>query len=137
MFAHIIDESSQSSKTFSFVSTQDQKKLQGQLMAEHEAMYGSKPSPMKNQSAKKGRRMSCSGATNRRLSVGGTMLQTPKLSIGGTMPQTPKTEFHSTKATPNTHNTKKSDLFQFNYSNDDGLPALSSGNFLTILISLL
>ncbi|CAN4080810.1 unnamed protein product [Withania somnifera] len=103
----------------------DQKKLQGQLMAEHEAIYGSKPSPMKNQSAKKGRRMSCSGATNRRLSVGGAMIQTPKLSVGG-MPQTPKPEFHSTKATPpNTHHTKKSDLF--NHSNDDGLPALSAG----------
>ncbi|KAK4363426.1 hypothetical protein RND71_018667 [Anisodus tanguticus] len=97
----------------------DQKKLQGQLMAEHEAIYGSKPSPMKNQSAKKGRRMSCGGPTNRRLSV------------GGTMPQTPKPELHSTKATPNTHHTKKSDLFnqrdQFNHSTDDGLPALSAG----------
>ncbi|KAF3637253.1 65-kDa microtubule-associated protein 3 [Capsicum annuum] len=109
----------------------DQKKLQGQLMAEHEAIYGSKPSPLKNQSAKKGRRMSCSGVTNRRLSVGGTMLQSPKLSIGGTMPKTLKPEFQTNKATPNTHKTKKSDLFhqrdQFNHSNDDGLPALSSG----------
>ncbi|XP_060203445.1 65-kDa microtubule-associated protein 3 [Lycium barbarum] len=109
----------------------DQKKLQGQLMAEHEAIYGSKPSPMKNQSAKKGRRMSCGGATNRRLSVGGTMLQTPKLSIGGTMTQTPKPELHSTKATPNTHHAKKSDLFhqrdQFNHSTDDELPVLSAG----------
>ncbi|OIS98799.1 PREDICTED: 65-kDa microtubule-associated protein 3-like [Nicotiana attenuata] len=98
----------------------DQKKLQGQLMAEHEAIYGSKPSPMKNQSAKKGRRMSCSGATNRRLSVGGTMLQTPKPEL-----------LHSTKATPNTHQAKKSDLFhqkdQFNHSINDGLTALSGG----------
>lgn len=99
-------------------------------MAEHEAIYGSKPSPMKNQSAKKGRRMSCSGATNRRLSVGGTMLQTPKPEL-----------LHSTKATPNTHQAKKSDLFhqkdQFNHSTNDGLTALSGGNQSSYISNLL
>ncbi|KAK1256766.1 65-kDa microtubule-associated protein 3 [Acorus gramineus] len=52
----------------------DQKKLQGQLIAEHEVLYGSKPSPSKTPSAKKVPRMSTGGA-NRRLSLGGTMLQ--------------------------------------------------------------
>ncbi|GER48015.1 microtubule-associated protein 65-4 [Striga asiatica] len=36
----------------------DQKKLQGVLLTEQEVLYGSKPSPMKNQSAKKGPRLS-------------------------------------------------------------------------------
>ncbi|KAL5570031.1 hypothetical protein UlMin_026606 [Ulmus minor] len=55
----------------------DQKKLQGQLIAEQEALFGSKPSPSKP-SAKKGPRMSTGGANNRRLSLGGAMIQTPK-----------------------------------------------------------
>ncbi|KAG6479337.1 hypothetical protein ZIOFF_062800 [Zingiber officinale] len=50
----------------------DQKKLQGQLIAEQEALYGSKPSPSKPPSAKK-------VGSNRRLSLGGAAaLQTPK-----------------------------------------------------------
>ncbi|CAN0877897.1 65-kDa microtubule-associated protein 3 [Linum grandiflorum] len=60
----------------------DQKKLQGQLIAEQEARYGSKPSPSKNLSMKKGSRVSMGGAgaaSSRRLSVGGVMPQTPKL----------------------------------------------------------
>ncbi|CAN1827538.1 65-kDa microtubule-associated protein 3 [Linum perenne] len=56
----------------------DQKKLQGQLIAEQEALYGSKPSPSKNLSMKKNSRVSTGGASNRRLSVGGVP-QTPKL----------------------------------------------------------
>ncbi|XP_022922792.1 65-kDa microtubule-associated protein 3-like [Cucurbita moschata] len=62
----------------------DQKKLQGQLMAEQEALYGSKPSPSKPQSVKKGPRMSTggagagAGAGSRRFSLGGALLQTPK-----------------------------------------------------------
>ncbi|XP_042457133.1 65-kDa microtubule-associated protein 3-like isoform X1 [Zingiber officinale] len=56
----------------------DQKKLQGQLIAEQEALYGSKPSPSKPQSAKKVPRTS-TGGSNRRLSFGGAAtLQTPK-----------------------------------------------------------
>ncbi|WOL05921.1 65-kDa microtubule-associated protein 3-like [Canna indica] len=48
----------------------DQKKLQGQLIAEQEALYGSKPSPSKPQSAKK--------VANRRLSLGGALLHPSK-----------------------------------------------------------
>ncbi|RWW54350.1 hypothetical protein BHE74_00039075 [Ensete ventricosum] len=46
---------------------QDQKRLQGQLIAEQEALYGSKPSPSKSQSAKKIPRTSA-GCPSRRLS---------------------------------------------------------------------
>ncbi|PHT93576.1 hypothetical protein T459_01458 [Capsicum annuum] len=53
----------------------DQKKLQGQLMVEQEALFGSIPSPSK--SAKKNFRPSMGGFTNKRLSLGGSMLQTP------------------------------------------------------------
>ncbi|KAG9440922.1 hypothetical protein H6P81_021087 [Aristolochia fimbriata] len=55
----------------------EEKKLQGQLIAEQEARYGSKPSPMKTPNIKKPSRPSTGGA-NRRLSLGGTMHQTPK-----------------------------------------------------------
>ncbi|KAI7745388.1 hypothetical protein M8C21_011101, partial [Ambrosia artemisiifolia] len=86
----------------------DQKKLQGQLIAEQEAMFGSKPSPMKQQSGKKGgSRMSLGGAGNRRLSLGGAM-------------HAPRTDLHSVRATPNTRDTKKN-------SRDDGSSALSFG----------
>ncbi|CAA2988902.1 65-kDa microtubule-associated protein 3-like [Olea europaea var. sylvestris] len=95
----------------------DQKKLQGQLLAEQEALYGSKPSPMKNQSTKKGPRLSCGGASNRRLSLGGTILQTPKHDM-----------LHSTKATPNTRHAKKNDrLSHDNPTRDDRFQAMSSG----------
>ncbi|KAI3517599.1 hypothetical protein L1887_16814 [Cichorium endivia] len=89
----------------------DQKKLQEQLIAEQEVMFGSKPSPMK-QSGKKGPRMSCGGASNRRLSMGGAM-------------HPPKTDFHSIRATPNTRVTKKNDRQSNN--RDDGFAALSAG----------
>ncbi|CAH2070336.1 unnamed protein product, partial [Thlaspi arvense] len=58
----------------------DHKKLQGQLIAEQEALYGSKPSPSKPLGGKKAPRMSTGGAatTNRRLSLGAGMHQTPK-----------------------------------------------------------
>ncbi|KAJ8771508.1 hypothetical protein K2173_026685 [Erythroxylum novogranatense] len=56
----------------------DQKKLKVQLIAEQEALYGSKPSPSKAQNVKKAPRFSTGGANNRSLSVGGTMLRTPK-----------------------------------------------------------
>ncbi|KAL0373550.1 UNVERIFIED_CONTAM: microtubule-associated protein 4 [Sesamum radiatum] len=51
----------------------DRKKLQGQLLAEQEAMYGSKPSPSK--SGNKNLRPSTGGAGNKRFSLGGAMLQ--------------------------------------------------------------
>uniref|UniRef100_A0ACD5VFX7 Uncharacterized protein n=1 Tax=Avena sativa TaxID=4498 RepID=A0ACD5VFX7_AVESA len=57
----------------------DQKKLQDQLKAEQEALYGSKPSPSKPQSTKN-RRMSI-GGVNRRISIGGATTQVPKTDI--------------------------------------------------------
>jgi F-type H+-transporting ATPase subunit beta/protein regulator of cytokinesis 1 len=59
---------------------QDQKKIQDQLKAEQEALYGSKPSPSKPQSTKKAPRHSMGGA-NRRLSLGGPTTQAPKTDI--------------------------------------------------------
>ncbi|KAL1540119.1 65-kDa microtubule-associated protein 3-like isoform X1 [Salvia divinorum] len=52
----------------------DHKKLQGQLMAEQEAIYGSKPSPSK--SGAKSLRPSTGGAASKRFSLGGAALQT-------------------------------------------------------------
>lgn len=105
-----------------FVLLQDQKKLQGQLLTEQEAIYGSKPSPVKNQSVKKRPRSSCGGASNRTLSIGAPTLQTPKRD----MPQ-------SAKATPNTRNTKKNERRSQDNTKDDGFAALSSGKVPTIL----
>ncbi|XP_022769687.1 65-kDa microtubule-associated protein 4 [Durio zibethinus] len=51
----------------------DQKKLHGQLIAEQEALYGSKPSP--SMRGKKASRTSTAAASNRKLSFGGAMLQ--------------------------------------------------------------
>ncbi|KAH6812142.1 hypothetical protein C2S51_025904 [Perilla frutescens var. frutescens] len=51
----------------------DQKKLQGQLMAEQEAIYGSKPSPSK--SGAKNLRPSTGGVASKRFSLGGAALQ--------------------------------------------------------------
>lgn len=90
-------------------------------MAEQEALFGSKPSPMKLQNGKKGPRLSTGGASNRRLSLGGTMMQTPKPN-----PLIP------IKATPNTRQAKKSDrlnpIDQINHHRDDTFVALSAGN---------
>ncbi|XP_061348609.1 65-kDa microtubule-associated protein 3-like [Gastrolobium bilobum] len=54
----------------------DQKKLQGQLMAEHEVLFGSKPSP--SISGKKASRCSIGVPSIRKFSVGGAMLQGPR-----------------------------------------------------------
>ncbi|KAK1366641.1 65-kDa microtubule-associated protein 3 [Heracleum sosnowskyi] len=98
----------------------DQKKLEGQLIAEQEVLFGSKPSPMKTQNAKKGSRLSCGGTSNRRLSLGGAMLQTPK-----------NDQHHSFKGTPNTRQTKKNERpqqnGQLNPRRDGGITALSAG----------
>ncbi|KAL0339361.1 UNVERIFIED_CONTAM: microtubule-associated protein 3 [Sesamum angustifolium] len=51
----------------------DRKKVQGQVLAEQEAMYGSKPSPSK--SGNKNLRPTTGGAANKRFSLGGAMLQ--------------------------------------------------------------
>lgn len=52
----------------------DQKRLQGQLLAEQEVLFGSKPSPTK--SGKKVSRISAGNASSRKLSLGGVTLQT-------------------------------------------------------------
>ncbi|KAI5020062.1 hypothetical protein ZWY2020_044950 [Hordeum vulgare] len=56
----------------------DQKKLEDRFKAEQETLYGSKPSPAKLNSGNKPTRNS-SGIANRRLSVGGGPVRTPKL----------------------------------------------------------
>nr|GEW23895.1 65-kDa microtubule-associated protein 3-like [Tanacetum cinerariifolium] len=89
----------------------DQKKLQGQLIIEQEAMFGSKPSLTK-QSGKKEDQMSCGGASNRQLSLGGAMLA-------------PRIDIHSTRATPNTRHIKKNEHQSNN--RDDGIGALLAG----------
>lgn len=67
---------------------QEQRRLQGQTMAEQEVVFGSKPSLLKIQSGKRSPRLSSGGGSNRGLSAAGTMPQTPKddslLSIKGT-----------------------------------------------------
>lgn len=101
---------------------QDQKKLQGQLITEQEAIFGSKPSPMKSQNLKKGARYSCGGVpSSRRLSLGGAMLQTPKANM-----------LNSIKGTPNTRQNKRNERphqdNRLNYKRDDEVAALSAGN---------
>lgn len=79
---------------------------------------------MKNQSAKKGPRLSTGGAgcgaTSRRLSVGGTMVQTQKPDF-----------LHPTKATPNTRQAKKNNDSLHHHHNHhprlDGFTALPNG----------
>ncbi|XP_030473282.2 65-kDa microtubule-associated protein 3-like isoform X1 [Syzygium oleosum] len=97
----------------------DQKKLQGQLIAEQEALYGSKPSPSKTQLVKKAPRMSTGGASSRRLSLGGATIHTPKPD-----------PLHSMKATPNSRPLRKSDrvsqVDQLNHYKDNGQAALSA-----------
>ncbi|KAF2292049.1 hypothetical protein GH714_000357 [Hevea brasiliensis] len=98
----------------------DQKKLQGQLIAEQEALYGSKPSPSKTQNVKKAPRVSTGGASNRRLSLGGAVLQTPKPDLT-----------HFNKATPHSRSGKKVDRMNqydpLNQRQDDGFSVLSAG----------
>ncbi|MBA0846694.1 hypothetical protein Goshw_005755 [Gossypium schwendimanii] len=96
----------------------DQKKLQGQLIAEQEALYGSKPSPSKPLSVKKGPRHSTGGASSRRVSLGGAMLPTHKPD-----------SLHSAKATPQTHHKRTERMFQndhLNHRHDDAIPAFSA-----------
>ncbi|KAK7314898.1 hypothetical protein VNO77_33428 [Canavalia gladiata] len=56
----------------------DLKKLKGHMIAEQEVLYGSKGSPSKALIAKKMLRMSSGNAATRRVSHGGSMLQTPR-----------------------------------------------------------
>ncbi|KAI3411264.1 uncharacterized protein J3R85_018146, partial [Psidium guajava] len=98
----------------------DQKKLQGQLIAEQEALYGSKPSPSKVQTLKKAPRISTGGASGNRLSLGGAVLHTPKAD-----------PLHSLKAMPHSRPIKKSDRMKkndrFNTQQDDGFAVFSAG----------
>ncbi|CAM8997913.1 unnamed protein product [Rhodiola kirilowii] len=99
----------------------DQKKIQGQLIAEQEALYGSKPSPSKPQSVRKAPRMSTGGASNRRLSLGAAIHQTPK-----------REPLHSTKVIAHARTTtKKNDrLLQFDqliHNQEDASSGLSAG----------
>lgn len=55
----------------------DQKRLQEQFLTEQEAIFGSKPSPIKINSFKRGQGLRANGSTtptNRRISLGGSML---------------------------------------------------------------
>ncbi|KAE8678313.1 65-kDa microtubule-associated protein 3 [Hibiscus syriacus] len=96
----------------------DQKKLQGQLIAEQEALYGSKPSPSKPQSVKNGPQYSTGGASNRRVSLGGAMIPSHKPD-----------SLHTSKATPKTTRKKNERMFQNDHQNhrqDDAIPPFSA-----------
>ncbi|KAJ4959013.1 hypothetical protein NE237_026124 [Protea cynaroides] len=88
----------------------DQKKLQEQLIAEQEVLFGSKPSPSKPPTGKKVPRTSTGGPGSKRLS-NGAMLQTPKPD-----------PLNSTKATPQSRTAKRSLLRNdsFNNHQDEG-----------------
>ncbi|GER25314.1 65-kDa microtubule-associated protein 3, partial [Striga asiatica] len=105
----------------------DQKKIQGQLLAEQEALYGAKPSPKKIRSVKKEARFSsCGGSTKRKLSTGAPMLQTPKRD----------TSYTSAKATPNTLKAKTNMHVNMGHLKDDGLATSSSGRRVSNMTSL-
>ncbi|KAM7275802.1 hypothetical protein ACFE04_017668 [Oxalis oulophora] len=53
----------------------DQKKLQGQFIVEQEVLYGSKPSPLKSKRILPSRPSTIGTASDRKLSIGGSMLQ--------------------------------------------------------------
>lgn len=89
------------------------KRLQGQLVAEQEVRYGSKPTPSKSSSFKKTSKMS----SFKKAPQGGSMLQIPKPDQKGTQPST-------TRKTDKAH---QSD--EFNHL-DDGTSSFSSGIFL-------
>ncbi|XP_043702226.1 65-kDa microtubule-associated protein 3-like [Telopea speciosissima] len=96
----------------------DQKKLQEQLIAEQEVLFGSKPSPSKPPlSGKKVPRTSTGGPGSKRLSLGGVMLQTPKPD-----------PLNSTKATPQSRTVKKGLLQNdsHNHYQDEGRRGLDS-----------
>uniref|UniRef100_A0A2C9UMH5 Uncharacterized protein n=1 Tax=Manihot esculenta TaxID=3983 RepID=A0A2C9UMH5_MANES len=103
----------------------DQKKLQGQLIAEQEALYGSKSSPLKAQSVKKAPKVSTGGASNKRLSLGGAIVHSPKPDL-----------IQSSKATPHSRPGKKVDqIHQYDPSNnrqDDSFSVLSVDDIIEI-----
>ena len=113
----LLSKTCYSDVTFLF---QDLKKLQGQMIAEQEALYGSKPSPSKPQSVKKGPRMSTGGgAASRRVSLGGAMLQTPK-------PDSKSTHSRAMRKVDKVHQ-----IEHLNYL-DDGISGLSAGSFFKL-----
>ncbi|CAO2838998.1 unnamed protein product [Amaranthus hypochondriacus] len=73
----------------------EQKKLQGQLLAEQEILFGSKPSPVKT--AKKSSKIP-TGGNCKRIPVGGNMSQTPRPNSS-----------QSARTTPNLRPSKKDD----------------------------
>ncbi|XP_028756450.1 65-kDa microtubule-associated protein 3 isoform X2 [Neltuma alba] len=89
----------------------DLRRLQGQIVAEQEARYGSKPSSSKPQTPRKASRMPAGGATNK--GHGGATFQTTKHDSKGT-------ESRSTRKTDNAHQ-----LDEYNHL-DDGDSSLSS-----------
>ncbi|CAL0333213.1 unnamed protein product [Lupinus luteus] len=97
------------------------KKLQGQLTAEQEAKYGSKPSPSKFPSARKAPKLSTGSATNRRVSIGGATIQSLK---------------PDSYATPSPCSTKKTNkarqIEQQDYLDDDASYLLSARRGLEI-----
>ncbi|XP_042512137.1 65-kDa microtubule-associated protein 3-like [Macadamia integrifolia] len=96
----------------------DQKKLQGQLIAEQEVLFGSKPSPSKLHSGKKVPRTSTGGPGGKRNSLGGAMLQTPKSN-----------PLNARRATPQSCAIKKVLLPNDSLKNhqDEGVAALPAG----------
>ncbi|XP_059629457.1 65-kDa microtubule-associated protein 3-like [Cornus florida] len=90
----------------------DQKKLQGQLIAEQEILFGSKPtSPLKHQSGKKGSKLSSVETSNKNHSLGVPMPRTPK----GT-PRTPRLAKKNDRLFQN---------YQLNHQQDDGFETSS------------
>ncbi|XP_004514978.1 65-kDa microtubule-associated protein 3 [Cicer arietinum] len=86
------------------------KKLQGQLIAEQEVLYGSKSSPSKPQSARKAPRTPNGSSASRRVTFGGSTLK----------PDSKATQSSSTRKTD-----KLRQIDQTNYL-DDGISCLSS-----------
>ncbi|KAL6581397.1 hypothetical protein OROMI_007320 [Orobanche minor] len=112
----------------------DQKKLQGQLLAEQEALYGAKPSPKKNQNVKKEPRLSSCGGGG---GGGGGGASKRKLSLGAPMLQTPKRDARpSAKATPNTLKAKTANVPMNKNRLDDRLSTFSFGRRVSNMAGL-
>ncbi|GLT49270.1 hypothetical protein SLA2020_228390 [Shorea laevis] len=99
----------------------DQKKLQGQLIAEQEVLYGSKGSPSKALSAKKASRFSTGCASNKRVSAGEAMPQAskPDMLNNSLRPATPQTP-------PSKNADREHPINNLNHLQDDDFAALSA-----------
>ncbi|KAK8599960.1 hypothetical protein V6N12_049826 [Hibiscus sabdariffa] len=95
----------------------DQKKLQGQIIAEQQVLYGSRLCPSKPQSAKKCSKQSTGVTSTRRAALGGSML---------------KPDSVNSPRTPQTRSSKKTEvMFQndrLNHRQDDAIPASPAWN---------